>query len=107
MEHTKTRDCRLLETVADLERICPEWLLQDICKQLDVEASIRDVEPGRFLPIDVKTELERRYKRIMMVETEIATKCIEASKGLLPLAVKCFAVCLAVLGVVGFLSSSF
>lgn len=107
MENTKTRDCKLLETVADLERVRPEWLLEDICKQTGVEASIRDVEPGRFLPLDIKNELERRYNRRIMAETEIATNCMKASKGLLPFAVKCFAVCLAAYGVLGVLSSSF
>lgn len=99
MEKAKnTRECFLIAVISEMEQEQPMYLLHDICAEVGEYITIREVETGKLVPFKVREELERRYKALMSVETEIIEQSIETSKELIPFAAKCMMGCLIVMG---------
>lgn len=97
MTKKETREQFLLEALSLMEVISEEDVWDDACEKMKEDFPYRKIVRGQAAPAKIKDHLEWWYKTRSREEREIQQKCKEASKGLLPLAVKIIAVCLVIL----------
>ena len=91
------REYCMLETMAELEEIKPEYLLEDLCRLTKEKFSFREYEEGKLMPYKTSKLLETRYNERMAEEKKILKMCKETSKELWPLAMKAIVVIMGIL----------